>query len=71
MGRPSKLTTERHKRIVDLIAKHGGKALCINTREGCGDWLVANAKPGDRITIMGARDDTLSSFARDLFSRLP
>ena len=62
--------SEGSERIVDLIAKHGGKALCINTREGCGDWLVANAQPGDRIAIMGARDDTLSVFAKDLLNRL-
>ncbi len=42
----------------------------INTRDGCGDWLVANAKPGDRIVIMGARDDTLSLFAADILERL-
>ena len=62
--------SEGSERIVDLIARHGGKALCINTREGCGDWLVANAQPGDRIAIMGARDDTLSVFARDVLERL-
>ncbi|WBY15961.1 Mur ligase family protein [Erythrobacteraceae bacterium WH01K] len=58
------------ERIVDLIAKNGGRAMHINTREGCGDWLVANAKPGDRIAIMGARDDTLSLFASDVLDRL-
>jgi len=62
--------SEGSERIVDLIAKDGGKAIHINTREGCGDWLVANAKPGDRIAIMGARDDTLSVFARDVLERL-
>lgn len=62
--------SEGSERIVDLIAKAGGKALHINTREGCGDWLVANAKPGDRIAVMGARDDTLTLFARDVFRRL-
>ena len=59
------------ERIVDLIAQNGGKAMHINTREGCGDWLVANARPGDRIVIMGARDDTLSTFAADILGRLP
>jgi UDP-N-acetylmuramate--alanine ligase len=32
--------------------------------------LVELARPGDRIIIMGARDDTLTLFARDLLSRL-
>ena len=62
--------SEGSERIVDLIARAGGKAIHINTREGCGDWLVANAKPGDRIAIMGARDDTLSVFAKDVLERL-
>ena len=62
--------SEGSERIVDLIARAGGKAIHINTREGCGDWLVANAKPGDRIAVMGARDDTLTSFAESLLQRL-
>jgi UDP-N-acetylmuramate--alanine ligase len=28
------------------------------------------ARPGDRIIVMGARDDTLSQFAAELVSRL-
>ena len=35
-----------------------------------GDRLAEIAQPGDRIVIMGARDDTLSGFARGLFDRL-
>ena len=58
------------ERIVDLIAKNGGRAMHINTREGCGDWMVANAMSGDRIVVMGARDDTLSLFAADILERL-
>ncbi len=30
----------------------------------------SEAKPGDRILIMGARDDTLIDFARELVERL-
>ncbi len=62
--------SEGSERIVDLIAKAGGKALHINTREGCGDLIVENAKPGDRIAVMGARDDTLTEFAESLLQRL-
>ncbi len=28
------------------------------------------ARPGDRVVIMGARDDTLPAFARTLLARL-
>jgi UDP-N-acetylmuramate--alanine ligase len=31
---------------------------------------LALARPGDRIVVMGARDDTLSTFAADLLARL-
>jgi UDP-N-acetylmuramate--alanine ligase len=33
--------------------------------------MVDLAQPGDRIVIMGARDDTLTQFAKDLLARLP
>ena len=62
--------SEGSERIVELIVKAGGKALHINTREGCGDFLVANTRPGDRIVVMGARDDTLSEFAAGILARL-
>lgn len=58
------------ERIIDMIHAAGGKALHINTREGCGDFIVQNAKAGDRVVVMGARDDTLTEFAEDLLARL-
>ena len=42
----------------------------IAQRAEIGDALIAEAKPGDRILIMGARDDTLIDFARGLVERL-
>ena len=41
------------------------------TRDECGHRLRELARPGDRIIIMGARDDTLAVFARDLLKSLP
>ena len=38
--------------------------------EACGERLVELARPGDRVVVMGARDDTLSVFAADLLKRL-
>ena len=58
------------ERIIDMIHAAGGKALHINTREGCGDFIVQNARPGDRVVVMGARDDTLTAFAAGLLARL-
>jgi len=37
---------------------------------GAADALVNLARRGDRIVIMGARDDSLSQFARALIERL-
>ena len=36
------------------------------TREACAEAVVKAAKSGDRIVVMGARDDTLSDFAHDI-----
>ena len=52
------------------MRERGGEAEHIAERSAIGDALLAEAKPGDRIVIMGARDDTLSEFARDLVERL-
>ncbi len=62
--------SEGSERIIDLINKAGGKAEYIAEREACGDRLVDRAQDGDRIVIMGARDDTLSQFAKAVFERL-
>ncbi|WP_226016711.1 Mur ligase family protein [Novosphingobium sp. FKTRR1] len=59
------------ERIVALIEQHGGKAEHIAERKACGDRILALARPGDRVVIMGARDDTLSAFANDLLAALP
>ena len=39
-------------------------------RSACADRLVELARPGDRIVVMGARDDTLTQFAEGLLERL-
>jgi UDP-N-acetylmuramate--alanine ligase len=56
--------------IVAGIVEGGRNAFHIADRAACGDRLVELARPGDRIVILGARDDTLSSFGQDLVRRL-
>jgi UDP-N-acetylmuramate--alanine ligase len=56
--------------IIGDIARRGRNALAFADRDACGDHLVKLAKPGDRILVMGARDDSLSLFARELLQRL-
>jgi UDP-N-acetylmuramate--alanine ligase len=62
--------SEGSERIVNLIRDHGGSAEYIPDRADCATRLTKLARPGDRIVVMGARDDTLSEFARDLLARL-
>jgi len=52
------------------IEARGKRARHIPDRSAIGEALLAEARDGDRIVIMGARDDTLSDFARDLVERL-
>jgi UDP-N-acetylmuramate--alanine ligase len=56
--------------IVSGVRAAGRNAEALPTREACGDRLIALARPGDRIIVMGARDDTLSVFAGDLLDRI-
>ena len=66
-------TTDRSVGSEDIAAgirAAGANAEALPTRDACGDRLVALARPGDRIIVMGARDDTLSTFAAGLLTRL-
>lgn len=56
--------------LAEAVRNGGGDAAFLATRDRCGDWLVDEARPGDRIVVMGARDDTLSSFAASILARL-
>ena len=66
-------TTRREVTSEDIAAgvrASGREAIALPDRAACGAKLVELARPGDRIVIMGARDDTLTVFARDLVERL-
>jgi UDP-N-acetylmuramate--alanine ligase len=66
-------TVDRSVTSADLSAAlvaQGRNAEALADRPACGDRLVALAQPGDRIVIMGARDDTLTVFAREVLERL-
>jgi len=58
------------KDVTDGIAAKGREAIALPDRAACGDKLVELARPGDRIVIMGARDDTLSQFAAEVLQRV-
>ncbi|SNT23496.1 Mur ligase family protein [Sphingopyxis indica] len=55
--------------VADIVGS-GGDAVHLTTRAACGAAMLEEAQPGDRILILGARDDTLTEFGRDLLVRL-
>ena len=62
--------TDGSERIVGLINSAGGAAEYLPAREDCEDRIAAIARPGDRVVVMGARDDTLTLLAKNLLARL-
>lgn len=56
--------------IVADVAAAGKQAMHIPDRAAAAAHLVAMARPGDRIVVMGARDDTLSQFAAEMADAL-
>lgn len=66
-------TTDRSVGSEDIasgVRAAGRNAEALADRAACGDRIMSMVRPGDRIVVMGARDDTLSDFARDLLNRL-
>jgi UDP-N-acetylmuramate--alanine ligase len=67
-GTTDRSVTSEH--IASGVRSRGREAMAFAERGACGDKLIEMAEAGDRIVIMGARDDTLSVFAADLLRRL-
>lgn len=64
-------TVDRQVTSADLaadIAAAGRSATAHETRNEAGAALIGAVRPGDRIIIMGARDDTLSDFAQSVLT---
>ena len=56
--------------IIDGVKTEGHEAFAFADRAQCGEKLLHLARTGDRIVVMGARDDTLSVFAQELLTAL-
>jgi UDP-N-acetylmuramate--alanine ligase len=56
--------------IISDVERRGRKAFAFPDRGACGEALLKLARRGDRIVVMGARDDSLSQFAHELLRRL-
>ncbi|KTE32802.1 MULTISPECIES: Mur ligase family protein [unclassified Sphingopyxis] len=55
--------------VADIVAG-GGDAVHLTTRANCGAAMLDEAKAGDRVLILGARDDTLTDFGLELLGKL-
>lgn len=57
--------------VIEDVKKLGhDKAVFFKTRAPLKEFLLQNARPGDRIVIMGAHDNSLADFSRELLSLL-
>jgi len=56
--------------LAEQIRANGASAEHVPDRAAIGEKLLGEARPGDRILVMGARDDTLAEFAREMVERL-
>jgi UDP-N-acetylmuramate--alanine ligase len=56
--------------IVAGVEEGGRQAEHIPDRAAAADRIVSLARPGDRIIVMGARDDTLSQLAADILAKV-
>jgi len=56
--------------LAEQLNAHDRHAEHLAERAEIGEAMVAEAQPGDRIVVMGARDDTLIDFARELLEKL-
>lgn len=56
--------------IVRGVRALGRSAFAFADRAACGEKLLELAAPGDRIVVMGARDDTLSQFAAEVLDEI-
>ncbi len=55
--------------VADIVGA-GADAVHLTTRAECGAAMLEEARPGDRILILGARDDTLTEFGLGLLESL-
>jgi UDP-N-acetylmuramate--alanine ligase len=56
--------------LIEAVVAAGRKGMFVPDRKEIIGHLMDMAQPGDRIVVMGARDDTLTEFAREILERL-
>jgi UDP-N-acetylmuramate--alanine ligase len=66
-------TADRSIRSEDLVRSMGDRGVPVvfaPTREEASRVMTEELRPGDRLLVMGARDDTLPAFARSVYAAL-
>lgn len=58
------------KHIIENIKNRGRQAYWFESREEIAPFIQRQAHSGDRVIIMGARDDTLHTFAHSVYEKL-
>ncbi len=58
------------KDIIDILVKKGKKAFYFERREKIIEFILKITEKGDIIVIMGARDNTLHLFAKDIANKI-
>ena len=56
--------------LVRFAQNNGVNALFLETKDKVRDYILHNARPGDRIIVMGAHDNSLSDFCKNLLKDL-
>ena len=56
--------------LIDDVARRGIPATYVADRDALGDRLIKSVVSGDRVAIMGARDDSLTTFGLGLLNGL-
>lgn len=58
------------KDLIDYAVSLGKKATFFQTRQEVKEYIVQNARPGDRVVIMGARDNSLPVFCKEILEEI-
>jgi len=56
--------------LVNYAKRHGANAYYFETREELKQYILEVAKPGDRIVLMGARDNSISDMGYEILEKL-
>jgi UDP-N-acetylmuramate--alanine ligase len=56
--------------LVNYAKRHSANAYYFETREELKQYILEVAKPGDRIVLMGARDNSITDMGYEILEKL-